>query len=136
MTNFQDLVAKVKDLVALVPVLGTISRPDLPIRMKILKCIPCIPLLSFLFVLQVIGRTISLLSQKNVLVSHVSSRISALIFPLTTRRLVEWSTSGGKVSVYLQCLWLINQIILLWINIYFSVIRKIVNFEILSLFIK
>ena len=103
MTNFQDLVAKVKDLVALVPVLGTISRPDLPIRMKILKCIPCIPLLSFLFVLQVIGRTISLLSQKNVLVSHVSSRISALIFPLTTRRLVEWSTSGGKVSVYLQC---------------------------------
>ena len=26
-TNFQDLVTKVKNLVALVPVLGTISRP-------------------------------------------------------------------------------------------------------------
>ena len=103
MTNFQDLVAKVKDLVALAPVLGAISRPDLPIRIKILKCIPCIPLLSFLFVLQVIGKTISLLSPKNVLVSHVSFRISALIFPLTTRRLVEWSTLGGRVSAYLQC---------------------------------
>ena len=103
MTNFQDLVAKVKDLVALAPVLGAISRPDLPIRIKILKCIPCIPLLSFLFVLQVIGKTISLLSPKNVLVGHVSFRISALIFPLTTRRLVEWSTLGGRVSAYLQC---------------------------------
>ena len=28
MTNFQDLVAKVKNLVALAPVLGAISRPD------------------------------------------------------------------------------------------------------------
>ena len=28
-TNFQDLVAKVKNLVTLAPVLGTISRPDL-----------------------------------------------------------------------------------------------------------
>ena len=27
-TNFQDLVAKVKNLVALAPVLGAISRPD------------------------------------------------------------------------------------------------------------
>ena len=27
-TNFQDLVAKVKNLVALAPVLGTISRPE------------------------------------------------------------------------------------------------------------
>ena len=99
-TNFQDFVTKVKDLVALVPVLGAISCPDWPIRIKILKCIP---LLSFLFVLQVIGKTISLLSPKNVLVGHVSFRISALIFPLTTRRLVEWSTSGGKVSAYLQC---------------------------------
>ena len=43
-TNFQDLVTKVKDLVALVPVLGAISCPDWPIRIKILKCVP---LLSF-----------------------------------------------------------------------------------------
>ena len=28
MTNFQDLVAKVKNLVALAPVLGAISHPD------------------------------------------------------------------------------------------------------------
>ena len=28
--NFQDLVAKVKNLVALAPVLGAISRPELP----------------------------------------------------------------------------------------------------------
>ena len=28
-TNFQDLVAKVKNLVALVPVLGAISRPGI-----------------------------------------------------------------------------------------------------------
>ena len=28
-TNFQDLVAKVKNLVALAPVLGAISRPDI-----------------------------------------------------------------------------------------------------------
>ena len=28
MTNFQDLVAKVKNLVALAPVLGAISRPE------------------------------------------------------------------------------------------------------------
>ena len=27
-TNFQDLVAKLKNLVALAPVLGTISRPE------------------------------------------------------------------------------------------------------------
>ena len=39
-TNFQDLVAKVKNLVALAPVLGAISHPDLCInkqRSKILK---------------------------------------------------------------------------------------------------
>ena len=29
-TNFQDLVAKVKNLVALAPVLGAILRPGLP----------------------------------------------------------------------------------------------------------
>ena len=29
-TNFQDLVAKVENLVALAPVLGAISRPDIP----------------------------------------------------------------------------------------------------------
>ena len=28
-TNFQDLVAKVKNLIALAPVLGAISRPDI-----------------------------------------------------------------------------------------------------------
>ena len=35
MTNFQDLVAKVKNLVALVPVLGAISRPVLILHVHV-----------------------------------------------------------------------------------------------------
>ena len=36
MTNFQDLVAKVKNLVALVPVLGAISHPGLVYKLRVI----------------------------------------------------------------------------------------------------
>ena len=40
--NFQDLVAKVKNLVTLAPVLGAILRPDLRTKM-LLKCLEAKP---------------------------------------------------------------------------------------------
>ena len=48
-TNFQDLVAKVKNLVALAPVLGAISCPDLPDRIDTSIPRVCLALQEFVW---------------------------------------------------------------------------------------